>query len=110
MQEKATTKDFMPKKKLAIFALTSCEGCQFEMLSCYEDFEKILRFYDVINFRLGQEINLPGPFDVSIVEGNPVGTINRRKRCQVCKRPEERENRHLYKWKFFYLLQVFNKI
>jgi sulfhydrogenase subunit delta len=73
MQNKETINDFIPKKKLAIFSLTSCEGCQFEMLSCYEDFEKILKFYDVVNFRLGQEINLPGPFDVSIVEGNPDG-------------------------------------
>lgn len=66
-------KNNFPQKKLAIFSLTSCEGCQFEMLSHYEDFQKILNFYDVANFRLGQEINLPGPFDVAIIEGNPDG-------------------------------------
>ena len=60
-----------PKKSLAIFSLTSCEGCQFELLSFYEHFVKLLNFYDIKNFRLGQEENLPGSFDVAIIEGNP---------------------------------------
>jgi sulfhydrogenase subunit delta len=61
------------KKSLAIFSLTSCEGCQFEMLNHYEEFNKILKFYDLKNFRLGQEDNFEGPFDVAIVEGSPDG-------------------------------------
>jgi len=59
------------KKSLAIFSLTCCEGCQFEILKDYDDFARLLRFYDLKNFRLGQENNLPGPFDVSLVEGTP---------------------------------------
>lgn len=62
-----------PKKSLAIFSLTCCEGCQFEILSPYDSFNQLLRFYDVKNFRLGQEINLPGPFDVALVEGSVEG-------------------------------------
>lgn len=65
------------KKTLAIFSLTSCEGCQFEMLNHYDDFEAMLKFYDVKNFRLGQEDNFDGPFDVAIVEGNPDGERQR---------------------------------
>ncbi|MEI7791940.1 MAG: hypothetical protein WCI57_00410 [Candidatus Berkelbacteria bacterium] len=61
------------KKSLAVFSLTSCEGCQFEMLNSYKGFNQLLEFYDLQNFRLGQEINLPGKFDVSIVEGCPDG-------------------------------------
>lgn len=61
----------MIKKSLAIFSLTSCEGCQFELLSFYDHFNALLNFYDVKNFRLGQEENLPGPFDVAIIEGSP---------------------------------------
>lgn len=63
----------LPKKSLAIFSLTCCEGCQFELLSFYDHFKELLKFYDVKNFRLGQEINLPGPFDVAIIEGSPDG-------------------------------------
>lgn len=60
-----------PKKTLAIFSLTSCEGCQFELLSHYDHFNALLNFFDVKNFRLGQEENLPGPFDVALIEGSP---------------------------------------
>lgn len=61
------------KKTLAIFSLTCCEGCQFEMLNHYEEFASILDFYEIKNFRLGQDDNLPEPFDVAIVEGSPDG-------------------------------------
>ena len=61
------------KKTLAIFALTSCEGCQFEMLNHYEEFNKLLQFFTIKNFRLGQEINTDGPYDVVILEGSPDG-------------------------------------
>jgi len=61
----------MTKKSLAIFSLTCCEGCQFELLSFYDHFNLLLNFYDVRNFRLGQEENLPGPFDVALIEGSP---------------------------------------
>ena len=63
----------MTKKTLAIFSLTSCEGCQFEMLNFYADFAPLLNFYDINNFRLGQEDNFDGPFDVTIIEGSPDG-------------------------------------
>lgn len=61
------------KKSLAIFSLTSCEGCQFEILSHYDKFGELLKFYDVHNFRLGQEENQNNSFDVSLVEGSPEG-------------------------------------
>ena len=57
--------------RLAIFSLTCCEGCQFALLKDYSGFQTILEYYDIINFRLAQEENLPGPFDVSLVEGTP---------------------------------------
>lgn len=59
------------KKSLAVFSLTCCEGCQFELLKDYDSFNKMLNFYDLKNFRLGQEDNYPGPFDVAIIEGTP---------------------------------------
>ena len=61
----------MIKKTLAIFSLTCCEGCQFELLSHYDHFQALLNFYDIKNFRLGLEENLPGPFDVALIEGSP---------------------------------------
>lgn len=61
----------LPKKSLAIFSLTSCEGCQFELISFYDHLNQLLNFYDIKNFRLGQEAKLPGPFDVALIEGSP---------------------------------------
>lgn len=61
------------RKSLGIFSLTCCEGCQFEMLNHYEEFGSILDFYEIKNFRLGSDDNLPEPFDVAIIEGNPEG-------------------------------------
>lgn len=61
------------KKTLGIFSLTSCEGCEFEMLNHYEKFNELLSFFDIKNFRLGQEDSWPGDMDISIVEGNPDG-------------------------------------
>lgn len=61
------------KKTLAIFSLTCCEGCQFELLKDYTNFNKILNFYEIKNFRLGQEENLKGPFEIAVVEGTPEG-------------------------------------
>ncbi len=66
-----STNPQFPKKTLAIFSLTCCKGCQFELLKNYTDFNQLLNFYDLKNFRLGQEINLNGPFDVALIEGTP---------------------------------------
>lgn len=59
------------KKTLGIFSLTCCEGCEFALLKDYTNFANLLNFYDLKNFRMGQEINLPGPFDIAVVEGTP---------------------------------------
>ncbi len=63
----------MSRKTLAVFSFTSCEGCQFEMLNCYESFKELLKYFDIKNFRLGQEENLPEPFDIALIEGSPEG-------------------------------------
>lgn len=59
------------KKSLAIFSLTSCEGCQFAILRHCEKFQALLNFYNVANFSLVQKDNVPGPYDVALVEGTP---------------------------------------
>lgn len=62
----------MPKKKLAIFDLTDCEGCELQIINLKEkilDFEK---YFEFSNWRLVNSNNSPGPFDIALVEGNPV--------------------------------------
>lgn len=62
------------KKTLSIFSFTSCEGCQFELLGHYDLFSKLLNFYEIESFRLGQENkDEENNIDVSIIEGSPEG-------------------------------------
>ena len=62
----------MSKKKLAIFDLTDCEGCELEIINLREkilDFEK---YFEFINWRLVQTPKDTENFDIAIIEGNPV--------------------------------------
>ena len=62
----------MPKPKIAIFEFTDCEGCEVEIISLREKLLVLEKRVDIINWRLGQDNNQPGPYDVTIVEGTPI--------------------------------------
>lgn len=60
------------KKKLAIFDLTDCEGCELQIINLKE---KLLNFEDYFEFtdwRLVKSPEKKDVFDIAIVEGNPV--------------------------------------
>jgi len=63
-----------PKPKIAIFSLTSCEGCQFTLLDLGERFFNFLKKVELIDFPLIEEKHYPKgvKIDVSFVEGNPI--------------------------------------
>jgi len=63
------------KAKIAIFSLTSCEGCQFTLLDLGERFFNFLKKVDLVDFPLIEEVPFPKgkiKIDVSFVEGNPI--------------------------------------
>lgn len=60
------------KPKLAIFEFTDCEGCEVELVSLKERLLILEKRVDIVNWRLGQENNKPGPYDVTIIEGTPI--------------------------------------
>ena len=62
----------MPKKKLAIFDLTDCEGCELQIINLKEKLLKFANFYNFSNWRLVNSANDQGPYDIAIIEGNPV--------------------------------------
>ena len=64
----------MNRKKLAIFDLTDCEGCevQFAAMRDTKDFQSILKYFDITNWRLMSDGVSEGPFDVILIEGSPV--------------------------------------
>jgi len=62
----------MPKPKIAIFEFTDCEGCEVELISLKEKILVLEKRVDIVNWRLGQDDNKPGPYDVTIIEGTPI--------------------------------------
>ncbi|MBN2422579.1 oxidoreductase [Candidatus Woesearchaeota archaeon] len=58
------------KPRVAIFDLTSCDGCQVEILNLEDHLLDILGKIDLVNFRIGKEVKEPGPYDIAIVEGS----------------------------------------
>jgi len=62
----------MQKPKIAIYDFTDCEGCQVKLIELKEKLLVLEKRVDIVNWRLGQENNKPGPFDISIIEGTPI--------------------------------------
>jgi sulfhydrogenase subunit delta len=58
----------MAKKRVAIFSLTCCAGCQLEVLDTPELFD-MLKHIDIVKFPIAIARNESGPYDISIVEG-----------------------------------------
>jgi sulfhydrogenase subunit delta len=64
------------KPSIAIFALTSCEGCQFAILDLQEKFLELAEYLDIDDFRLIEDDQRKPHYDIAFVEGNPVTSEN----------------------------------
>lgn len=60
------------KIKLAIFDLTDCEGCELQFLALREKLADRGHDFEIENWRLANEKNNPGPYDVTFIEGSPI--------------------------------------
>ena len=58
----------MPKTKIAIFDLTGCEGCEFNLLSLDELLMDFFQDFEIVNWRLFSEKE-KADFDVAFIEG-----------------------------------------
>lgn len=56
--------------QVGIFSFTCCEGCQLQILDLGERFSELAKYFDFQHFRLAQEKNIEGKFDIGIVEGS----------------------------------------
>ena len=55
--------------KVGIFSFTCCEGCQLQILDLWDRLLEMLRYIDISYFKLADEKNVMGRFDIAIVEG-----------------------------------------
>lgn len=60
-----------PKKpRLAVWKFSSCDGCQLSILDCEDELLTIAGALDICYFVEASREMLPGPYDISMVEGS----------------------------------------
>ena len=63
----------MPRRrppKLAVWKFASCDGCQLSLLDCEDELLAVAGAIDIANFAEATRAVMPGPYDVSLVEGS----------------------------------------
>ncbi|HLJ47329.1 MAG TPA: hypothetical protein VKU01_15035 [Bryobacteraceae bacterium] len=58
------------KPKLAVWKFASCDGCQLSILDCEDELLAIAGAVEIANFTEASRAVLPGPYDLSLVEGS----------------------------------------
>jgi coenzyme F420-reducing hydrogenase gamma subunit len=58
------------KPKIAVWKFASCDGCQLSLLDCEEELLAVVGAVEIANFPEASRRILPGPYDVSLVEGS----------------------------------------
>jgi coenzyme F420-reducing hydrogenase gamma subunit len=58
------------KPRVAVFKLSSCDGCQLQLLDAEEALLDLAGAVDVVYFREATSHQEPGPYDVTLVEGS----------------------------------------
>src|SRR3974377_2199172 len=64
----------MPRRarrpRLAVWKFASCDGCQLSLLDCEDELLSIVGQFDIAYFAEASRRMLPGPYDLSLVEGS----------------------------------------
>jgi sulfhydrogenase subunit delta len=58
------------KARVAVFKLSSCDGCQLQLLDAEEALLALAETVDIVHFREARDRSEPGPYDVALVEGS----------------------------------------
>lgn len=60
----------MEQPKLAVWKFSSCDGCQLTLLDCEDHLLEISQNIKIAYFKEASRRELPGPYDLSLVEGS----------------------------------------
>lgn len=55
---------------LAVWKFASCDGCQLTLLDCEDEFLALTSHVRIAHFLEASSQVLPGPYDLSLVEGS----------------------------------------
>ncbi|MBI4613545.1 MAG: oxidoreductase [Planctomycetes bacterium] len=58
------------RPRLAVWKFASCDGCQLTLLDCEDELLAVAEAVEIANFPEASRAVLPGPYDVSLVEGS----------------------------------------
>jgi sulfhydrogenase subunit delta len=58
------------KPRVAVFKLSSCDGCQLQLLDAEDALLALAERVDIVHFREARSRSEPGPYDVTLVEGS----------------------------------------
>ncbi|HVT10811.1 MAG TPA: hypothetical protein VHE55_00980 [Fimbriimonadaceae bacterium] len=73
------------KPKLAVWKFASCDGCQLTLLDCEDELLDIVGAVDIAYFPEATRVHMPGPYDISLVEGSITTTDDARRIQEVRK-------------------------
>ncbi len=59
-----------PRPRLAVWKFASCDGCQLSLLDCEEELLALAEKVEIGYFLEASRKTLPGPYDLSLVEGS----------------------------------------
>ncbi len=59
-----------PRPRLAVWKFASCDGCQLSLLDCEEELLSLADAVEIAYFLEASRRILPGPYDLSLVEGS----------------------------------------
>lgn len=71
------------KPKLAVWKFASCDGCQLTLLDCEDELLDIVGAVDIAYFPEATRVHMPGPYDISLVEGSITTTDDARRIQEV---------------------------
>jgi len=63
-----------PRPRLAVWKLASCDGCQLTVLDCQDELLALAGQVDIAHFTEATSAGVPGPYDISLVEGSVTTT------------------------------------
>lgn len=58
------------RSRLAVWKFASCDGCQLSLLDCEDELLSLAGAVEIANFTEASSRVLPGPYDLSLVEGS----------------------------------------
>ena len=78
------------RPRLAVWKFASCDGCQLSLLDCEDELLAVAGAVEIANFPEATSAFIPGPYDLSLVEGS-ILTVHDAERIQEVRR----QSRHL---------------